>query len=254
LDFNFPISQDSRRINKKGIILAAHQPECLPWLGFIQKATMGDIYIILDTIQFVKEHWHNKNQILTHNGPQSIIVPVKNKSRLQTFTDVQIDNTKHWRKKHLNTIKYSYSKSPYFNQIYPEIEKIYNQDYFYLIEFNEKFIRYAFDKFKISIPIIKASNLKNQGHSLEGKKSELIINLCKAVKADVFVFGKDGKTYVEPNKFKNNNLKYIFQNFTHPVYNQFHKGEFISSMSFLDILFNHGSESYKLLNLNQYDE
>ena len=38
----------------------------------------------------------------------------------------------------------------------------------------------------------------------------------------------------------------IWQNYKHPVYKQLH-GEFVSHLSILDLLFNEGKESYKIL-------
>lgn len=254
MDLNIPLSSDPRRVNIDGKILVAHQPECLPWLGFISKSFMGDIYLILDTIQFVKEHWHNKNKIRIANGEQWLIVPVENKNKIQQFTNVKIANRRNWKKKHLNAIKYAYSKTPYFSEIFPEIEEIYSRNFQYLIEFNEAFIRYGLDKFNIKVPIIKASDLLLSGHKLEGQKSDLIINLCQATNCNVFVFGQGGKSYIEVDKFESSNVKHVFQTFTHPIYTQHIKGDFIKGMSFIDLLFNYGSESYKILNKSEYEQ
>ena len=47
-------SKDRRRADLAEPVLVAHQPEFLPWLSYISKATMGDVYFILDTVQFRK--------------------------------------------------------------------------------------------------------------------------------------------------------------------------------------------------------
>ena len=47
----------------KSPILLAHQPEYFPWLGFIAKAQLADIYYLVDTVQYMKEHWHSRNKI-----------------------------------------------------------------------------------------------------------------------------------------------------------------------------------------------
>ena len=56
-------SDDLRRYDFSDLILVAHQPEFLPWLGFISKASMGDAFFILDTVQFRKEGAANRNKI-----------------------------------------------------------------------------------------------------------------------------------------------------------------------------------------------
>ena len=60
-------SKDWRRADLSEPILVAHQPEFLPWLSYISKATMGDVYFILDTVQFEKEGFQNRNKIRIKN-------------------------------------------------------------------------------------------------------------------------------------------------------------------------------------------
>ena len=70
--------------------------------------------------------------------------------------------------------------------------------------------------------------------------------MCEVAKADNFIFGSIGRTYMDKKVFEENNINYYFQNFKHPEYKQMH-GEFISHMSSIDLLFNHGKESIKIL-------
>ena len=46
--------------------------------------------------------------------------------------------------------------------------------------------------------------------------------------------------------FADNNIKVIFENFQHPTYTQVH-GDFISNMSIIDLFFNEGDNSRKIL-------
>ena len=248
-------STDTRRADLPFPILVAHQPEFLPWLGNISKATMGDIYFILDTVQYCKELFQNRNKIRIKGGDgwHWLIIPVKGgRKKLMNWQEVIIDNSQPWKRKHLNSIKMSYSRSPHFNQIYNEIKSIYNNftgDK--LIDFLIEFIKYAHVKFKVNIPIYKTSDLIKLGYNINGSKSDLILNMCKVVNAKTFIFGTQGRDYIEKDKF--NQVEYRFQNFNHPTYKQIHGG-FMSHMSFIDILFNHGDNSVNILNKSQYDK
>lgn len=93
-------SQDPRRIPIEGTILVAHQPECIPWLGNISKATMGDVYFILDTVQFVKKHWQNKNKIRIKGGEgfQWLTIPVHDVQDHRSVTNEVILVKGDWRK------------------------------------------------------------------------------------------------------------------------------------------------------------
>jgi len=238
----------------KSPILVAHQPEFYPWLGFISKARMGDVYYILDTVQFMKEHWHSRNKIRKKDGWLWLSTPVlQSKSKILMWPEAKIDNSQNWKRKQLNSIKMCYSRAKYFTEIFAELEEIYSKDYEYLIDFSEEIIRYAFDKFDINIPIYRTSKLIEKGANISGKKSDLIINMCKTAKAKTFIFGQDGKTYIERKKFDNENIDYVFQKFKHPEYTQRYAG-FESHMSFIDLLFNYGPNSKNILGKIEYEK
>ena len=62
--------------NLKSPVLVAHQPEYFPWLGFIAKAQLADVYYIVDTVQYMKEHWHSRNKIRKKDGWLWLRTPV----------------------------------------------------------------------------------------------------------------------------------------------------------------------------------
>ena len=243
-------SDDLRRYDFSDLILVAHQPEFLPWLGFISKASMGDAFFILDTVQFRKEGAANRNKIRIKNdqGWQWLTIPVEDaKSKIMNLSEVRISKSEDWQKKHLQSLKFSYRKAPYFKQIFDEIENIYNSSSDEtLIDFVIKFITYSFDKFKINTPVYRTSELQKKGYDVSGSKSDMILNLCKIMDAKLFVFGQHGKEYIEKEKFYEKNIKFTFQDFKHPKYNQIH-GEFLQEMSCIDLLFNYGDQACDVL-------
>jgi len=250
-----PLSDDPRRIPEKGPILVAHQPEFLPYLGNIAKATMGDVYLILDTVQFVKEHWQSRNRIRIsgQGGWQWLIIPLKDVAKHMMPSNEVVIAGDHWKKKHLNAIRLSYGKAPFFRDFFPGIEEIYNREHVMLVDFLMDIIRFAFQSFRIGVPVYKTSELISMGYTITGIKSELIITMCRSVGANTFVFGRDGKTYIEKETFFRENIDFVFQDFHHPEYPQIHGGEFIPYMSFIDLLFNCGQEeSIRILGGSPY--
>ena len=232
-----------------GVILTAHQPELLPWLGYISKAAMSDVYFILDTVQYVKDVFQNRNKIRVKQGEGWcwLNIPVIGaKTHMMSWSEVKIDNSQKWIKKHLNTIYHSYSKTPHFQPLYEKIEKIYSEKEEFLLDFIVKIIILLLKEYQVNVPIHRVSKLKEQGYDITGTKSDLIVKMCRAVKAKNFIFGTLGRTYMNKKTFDDNNINYYFQNFEHPKYKQLH-GEFVSNMSSIDLLFNHGKDSIEIL-------
>jgi hypothetical protein len=79
-----------------------------------------------------------------------------------------------------------------------------------------------------------------------GEKQELVVNLCKYFKADAFLFGRNGRDYVDEEYFKAQGIEPLYQDYQYPVYKQW--GDvFISGLSVIDMLFNVGIDGTRKL-------
>ncbi len=82
------------------MIIAIHQPEFLPWLGYFDKMQRVDKYIVFDHVQFKKRYFENRNRIKQGNMPVWLSIPVKTRGKyLQKINEVEIDNCSSWQKK-----------------------------------------------------------------------------------------------------------------------------------------------------------
>ena len=91
--------------------VAIHQPHYLPWLGYVAKWAAADLFVFLDTVQYEKNGWQNRNRIKTRNGPRWLTAPVH--ARLgTTIRDVMVDTTQPWRARHFRAIDDAYAKAP----------------------------------------------------------------------------------------------------------------------------------------------
>ena len=139
-------------------ILSGHQPQFIPWLGFFSKIFSSDTYVMLDDLKFSKLSLQTRNKIRSKNDRDNLdwmIIPVLKKTTTGCFYDVKIDMEKPWKKKHLKSLKYSYQSSKYFNEIYADIETIYNKfNEENLLKFLISFINYGIDIFNIKTKIL----------------------------------------------------------------------------------------------------
>ena len=86
---------------------------------------------------------------------------------------------------------------------------------------------------------IKTQIIKLSEQSLiSGKKSDLILNICKNYNATEYLSGINGKDYLNLNKFKDSNIKVKFQNFNHPIYKQLNHENFTKNLSVVDYIMN----------------
>jgi hypothetical protein len=232
------------------IILSAHQPVYLPWLGLIHKIALADIFCVFDIVQYQRKDFNNRNKIKTSAGPIWLTVPVKSSGRLDSIiTDIEIINDG-WQKKHLKSIELNYKKTPYFEQYFFGLKKILDTPYQYLADLNFDILVYVLDVLDIDTKIVKASD-----YSFVGTKSELVLDMCTQLDADIYIFGEQGKDYADVDVFKSKGVHPYFQSYNHPIYKQI-KGEFEPFMSVLDLIFNQGKDSKEIImsnNINRFN-
>lgn len=219
-----------------GLVVTIHQPEHLPWLGFFNKMSMADVYVILDDVQYKKNNYQNRNRIMGTNGPQWLSVPVVNKGRMDTtILDIRTDDQTNpvWRKKYLNTIMLSYKKKPFFDEHYTFIEDVLNKPYHTIYEINVEIIFHYAELLDIHPKFIRSSEMKTKG-----KKSDLVLSICKSLNAGTYISGEAGREYMHLEDFNNAGIKVVFQEYDHPTYDQHTKLDFAPYMSTMDLLMN----------------
>jgi len=226
------------------MIVTIHQPEHLVWLGLLNKISQADTFVIFDNTQFKKNYFENRNKIKVKDGWIWLTVPVKEHSLATHIKDVEISYDKNWKKKYLTSLRQNYSRTKFFDVYYPRIECIINKNYKLLIDLNLDLLFFLLDAFGIHKNVVKSSELKLPGGINGG--SDWCLEICKAVRADVYLAGSTAKDYLDEDSFKKSNIKLFFHKFDHPVYNQIN-GDFQPFMSAVDALFNLGEDAKKLV-------
>ena len=219
------------------------QPTYLPWLGYFDLVDRSDIFVFLDSVQFDKRSWQQRNRIKEPNGELMLTVPVLTKGKFdQKICDVVIDRSQKIEKKHFNSIRVNYKRSKYFETYIEELENIYNKKIDKLSDLNTTLIRWLSSKLGVNTKFVYSSKL-----DASGSKTELLVNICKKVGADHYISPAGSKGYIDQNNlFVKSGIKLLYQNYNHPTYNQLH-GDFIPYMSVIDLLFNEGDKSLEVI-------
>ncbi len=223
------------------MIISVHQPQYLPWLGYFAKIDQADVFVLLDTVQFKKNEWQNRNKIKTAQGWQWLTVPVMYKFP-QLINEVQINNSDKWQHKQQQAVISNYAKASCKNVLGSFFDELFSREWGYISGLNIFVVKRLTQILGISTPIHIASELGQFSEDPD----ERLIAITKHFNADTYLAGSGGLDYMDLKKYENNGIKVIFQDYTHPVYNQLF-GDFEPFMSVIDVIFNHGKESLKIL-------
>lgn len=229
--------------------VAIHQPNYLPWLGYFHKLANCDIFVYLDSVQYPRgQSFAARNRIKTPNGVSFLTIPVsipKGKEGKVKYSEVNLAHQK-WKKKHLKTVENSYKRAPYFEDIFTLYESQIKQKNQFLeitIGLIEAFANYL----QIDTERVRLSEILSN----QRQKTELIIDICQKLGAGTYLSGRGGgKDYNDERLLNKNGINLRYDDFVHPVYPQLW-GAFESHLSIIDLLFNCGPDSQKIL-LNNY--
>lgn len=223
--------------------VAIMQPTYLPWIGYFDLIDQSDCFVFLDSVQFNKRSWQQRNRIKGPEGVLWLTVPVLSKGRRdQRILDVVIDHTTNFQQKNINTITHLYSKAPFFGEYIDELSIVFPKSHQFLADLNIELIRWLCARIGIRTQMLKSSSI-----SVGGKKVELLVNICKALKADRYLSAEGSRTYIEENNlFGQSGIDLRYQAYHHPQYRQLH-GTFEPYLSVLDLLFNEGPSSLSVI-------
>ena len=110
----------------RSMILTAHQPVYLPWLGLFHKIALADKFVFFNQVQYLPKDWMNRNKIKSATGEILLTVPVLRKGyRNKKTSEIEINNETNWQEKHLKTIIQNYKKTPFFENYIDFFEDVF---------------------------------------------------------------------------------------------------------------------------------
>ena len=224
--------------------VAIHQPHYLPWLGYFAKWAAADLFVFLDTVQYEKNGWQNRNRIKTRDGARWLTVPVK--ARLGTpIYDVAVDTSQAWSARHFAMIDGAYGEAPAWRRYREELQCFYRQGWDRLAPVAVASAEWLAGKLGVSTPTRLATEISLPDVP-PGDATARLVGLCQALGADTYLAGRDGATYMDLAQFTAAGITVETQQYEHPVYVQEH-GEFVPFLSALDLLLMQGDEALGIL-------
>ena len=217
--------------------VAISQPRYYPWIGYLEKIAMADMFIILDLVQFSRRAYENRVQVRHGDGRQWLTVPVR-AHQSTIIHEVQIDSAQDWITSHKGILRQQYAKAPYFREYWDDVT-LSMRNFTRLLDLNMMCLIALCSAFDLKMNFRLQSAIQPQPRS---KGSDLMLSLCKAVGATAYVSGIHGKDYLNTADFRAAGIEIIWQSPNYPAYTQLLGTEFIPGLSALDLLFNEGRD------------
>jgi hypothetical protein len=216
--------------------LAIMQPYLFPYIGYFQLVKAVDRFIVYDDVAFIKQGWINRNYIAAGDGVLLFSVPLANVSSHTLIRDTRIDRSSYarWRKKFLQTLMHSYGRAPFFETVYPSVERIFAADPLLLKDLLLHGLRYVVEYLDLQTVLAESAEGYGNGHL---KGVERVLDICRQEGASDYYNLTGGKHLYDRNTFARSSIRLHFIEPNGSIqYMQGKRQAFIPRLSMLDVL------------------
>jgi hypothetical protein len=250
--------------------LAAMQPYFFPYLGYFQLISAVDKFILYDNLNYIRHEWVSRNRLLpVHGQPTYFIVPLKEQSTYSKIRDILINNRTDWRRKICKQIELNYRRSPFFDEVYPLVEKALAGKEDHLTTLNSATIQLVCAFLELPTIIVTdiseyealeielsrsdsdviAFYMRQQG--LSDSKTIRVLEICNKEGAGTYINAIGGQALYDKQIFTRSGINLYFLQSLPYTYHQ-NSTEFYPGLSILDVLMNCGKAGTRRL-LNKYE-
>lgn len=197
--------------------LAIMQPYVFPYIGYFQLIGAVDHFVFLDNVTFIKKGWINRNFLYSRNGPLQFTVPLQNASQNVHINRTPVFYGENWQKKTLSQIKQNYSKAPFFKEVFPRVEAVFESRVETISDLAVSSVRTVMDFLGLPFEYSMSSSLPIDEVSGE----ERIVRICEFFKTLKYLNPIGGQELYSAEKFREHNILLEFIRSNAPSYAQF---------------------------------
>jgi hypothetical protein len=223
--------------------LAILQPVLIPDLHDLAMMLSADTIVYQDSEQWSRKGRTHRAMIRTPHGTDYLNIPVMTQDRKSPIRKVRIDHSEKWVETWLRSLEFNYRNSVYYDFYEPEIRADIEtgHQFEFLLDFSMFLRRRVFQFLEMDIPA--KTLFSGQMKNYSSDPDQLAANLD----ADSCYQEHDSRHYMRQGT-KKGDLP-----FKHPEYRQHFEG-FEPNCCLLDLLFQYGPESFRIISHLQAPE
>ncbi|MBJ7265753.1 WbqC family protein [Idiomarina abyssalis] len=225
--------------------LAVMQPYLFPYIGYFQLIYAADLFLIYDDVAYIKQGYINRNSILSPNGATRFTIPVPGASSNKLISELAFSEDV---AKVLRTIEQSYSKAPYFEEVFPMIRGALELGDRSIASVCQRSFEDIFSYLGLKKQFKKTSELE---YNRSASARDRLIALCQQFGADSYINAPGGRKLYAKQDFAEKGIDLKFVDSLLVEYSQ-GGDEFAPNLSIIDMLMN-CSPSQVIENMERYE-
>lgn len=225
-------------------LVAIHQPNFFPWLGYFDKIRRADVFVLLDDVQFPKTGgiWTNRVKILHGNEGKWLTAPIERTyAGLRNINAMQYASTD-WRTDALRRLEGAYRKAPHYREAMALLEPLLTHSEQNIAAYNTHALHALCAAFGLRTPLVASS-----AHPVTTAATDRLIALTKAVGGTHYLAGGGAEGYQQDDAFAAHHITLEYQHFMPQPYAQFGTSGFVAGLSVIDALMQLGVQGTRHL-------
>ena len=223
------------------------QSNYIPWRGYFAMIAQADELILLDSVQYTKNDWRNRNIIKTPAGPQWLTIPVVRRFP-QAIDQARIAGTD-WAERHIRAIEQNYRRARAFDEtsswLFSRLRTA--ADFSLLTEVNAWLLGEICRRLAITSTIRRCTDIFSREDLANMEPTERLVHLCNATGATRYLTGPAARDYLREDEFEQAGIDVKWMDYDWlPEYPQCW-GKFTPKVSVIDLLLNCGNSSPEFL-------
>jgi hypothetical protein len=227
--------------------LAIMQPYFFPYLGYYSLLDYVDKFILLDSVQYRRKSWMNRNRILKpKSGWQYINVGAVKPDFGESIAVIKLSSDLSWKKKVLAQLAHYKKIAPYYFETMDLVESVLFSDIKYLSDLNKKTIEVVAGYVGIACDIIKYTESCRMIDDKVNGPDEWALEIATEEGALEYVNPPGGMSLFNPQRFIERGIKLSFLENNISSYKQ-RNDLFEPSLSIIDVLMFNSAQKVKYL-------
>lgn len=219
------------------------QPYFFPYLGYFQLINAVDTFVLYNDVNYIKQGWINRNNILVNERKQYLTIPLVGASSFKHINDIAIAAD---LSKIVKTLAQNYAKAPFFADVMPLLEEIFSCPSRNLSDFVCYSLKKVSGHIGIDTNFVESSSIGND-EGLRGQ--ERLLDLCARFEAKTYINAIGGRELYSTEAFAAHGLDLFFIRMGDVSYRQFGK-EFEPCLSIIDVMMFNSAEVISEMLLN----
>lgn len=232
--------------------LSIMQPYFYPYLGYFSIIKHTNKFILLDTVQFIRHGWIERNRILKPTGGwQYIQIPLLKHSRDTLIKDILVNNEINFDARILAQLEHYKKKAPYYYRILDLLKEIFKGTYSDIVNLDLHSLLKVCEYLDIEADIEVFSEMEL---SIEKVKApdEWALNICKAIgNVSEYWNPPGGLSFFDRSKYQNEDIELKIHSIKLTEYDQ-KRASFERGLSMIDVMMFNSVETINEM-LDNYD-